>query len=488
MLQVKLIEMSVAELEENIKAELDDNPALEVDHLENSDFFDNPDNQDVSDASDNPDDYLDQRDREDRQDALNEALQGLGGDDEMDDQYNPANYHNADYEERIYGDTVSFADKLKEQMGELDLTDEQRTVMEYLIGSLDDDGYLRKPLDTIVDELAIYQGIDLSEQQVEEVLHKLQTFDPAGIGARSLQECLLLQIERKQLSYPFKGEGSMSENTLLHNIIAHHFDAFIKKHWHKIQQSLRLTDLQVEQLQREIRKLNPKPGASLGETMGRSLQQITPDFIVDTDDDGTVSFSMNNANLPELTIEPSYLEELERYKKEKGNMNRMEQEAYKFTRDKVEKAQNYIEAIRQRRNTLYTTMHAIIGWQYKFFQTGDETELQPMILKDIANRTGFDISTISRVSNQKYAQTRWGTYPLRFFFTDAYTTEDGTEMSTRKIKIALREIIEHEDRSHPLSDETLTAMLKEQGYPIARRTVAKYREKMGIPTSRLRKE
>ena len=481
MLQVKLIEMSVAELEENIKAEIDDNPALEADYSGNMDFADNADTPDASDSSENSDDYLDQRDREDRQDALNEALQGLGGDDEMDDQYNPSNYHNADYEERVYGDVVSFADKLKEQMGELDLTEEQRVVMEYLIGSLDDDGYLRKSISTIADELAIYQGTDVTESFIEDVLGKLQTFDPAGIGARSLQECLLLQIERRKE----KGEGR--ENALLHDIISNHFDTFIKKHWHRIQQSLRLSDLQVEQLQSEIRKLNPKPGASLGETMGRSLQQITPDFIVDTDDSGSVSFSLNNANLPELTIEPSYVEELEHYKKEKGHMNRMEQEAYQFTRDKVEKAQNYIEAIRQRRNTLYTTMHAIIGWQHKFFQTGDETDLQPMILKDIASRTGLDISTISRVSNQKYAQTRWGTYPLRFFFTDGYTTEDGTEMSTRKIKIALREIIEHEDRRHPLSDEALTAMLKEQGYPIARRTVAKYREKMGIPTSRLRK-
>ena len=479
MLQVKLIEMSVAELEENIKAELDDNPALESVAPDSIDYAEN---MDTAEPTDSDDDFLEQRDREDRQDALNDALKGLGSDDEMDDQFNPANYQNADYEERVYGDTTSFADKLKEQMGMLSLSDEQQTIMEYLIGSLDDDGYLRKPIDTIADELAIYQGIDTTDDEIAEVLKMLQLFDPPGIGAQSLQQCLLLQIERRAES----GERE-TETALLHKVIAHHFDAFMKKHWTKIQQSLGLTDVQVEQLQKDVRRLNPKPGASLGETIGRSLQQITPDFIVDTDDGGTVSFSLNNANLPELIIEPSFVEELENYKKQKGSMNRMELEAYKFTKDKVEKAQNYIEAIRQRRNTLYTTMHAIIGWQHKFFQSGDETDMQPMILKDIAQQTGLDISTISRVSNQKYAQTRWGTYPLRFFFTDGYTTEDGTEMSTRKIKIALREIIEQEDKRHPLSDEALTNMLKEKGYPIARRTVAKYREKLGIPTSRLRK-
>ena len=480
MLQVKLIEMSVTELEENIRAELDDNPALESMDPERTDYADN---MDAAETGDSDDDFLEQRDREDRQDALNDALKGLGSDDEMDDHFNPANYQNADYEERVYGDTTSFADKLKEQMGMLSLSDEQHTIMEYLIGSLDDDGYLRKPVDTIADELAIYQGIDTTDDQIAEVLKMLQSFDPPGIGAQSLQQCLLLQIERREESGEWK-----EESTLLHKVVAHHFTAFMKKHWTKIQQSLGLSDMQVEQLQKEIRRLNPKPGAALGETIGRSLQQITPDFIVDTDDGGTVSFSLNNANLPELIIEPSFVEELERYKQQKDSMNRLEQEAYKFTKDKVEKAQNYIDAIRQRRNTLYTTMHAIIGWQHKFFQTGDETDLQPMILKDIARQTGLDISTVSRVSNQKYAQTRWGTYPLRFFFTDGYTTEDGTEMSTRKIKIALREIIEQEDKHHPLSDETLTAMLKQKGYPIARRTVAKYREKLGIPTSRLRKE
>lgn len=486
MLQVKLIEMPVAELEENIKAELDDNPALESVAPDTIDYADHAE---PTEPADTTDDFLEQRDREDRQDALNDALKGLGSDDEMDDHFNPSNFHNADYEERVYGDTTSFADKLKEQMGMLSLSDTQQTIMEYLIGSLDDDGYLRKPIDTIADELAIYQGIDTTDEQIAEVLAMLQSFDPPGIGAQSLQQCLLLQIERKAESDEWKedSEDRRAESTLLHKVIAHHFDAFMKKHWTKIQQSLGLTDVQVEQLQKDVRRLNPKPGASLGETIGRSLQQITPDFIVDTDDGGTVSFSLNNANLPELIIEPSFVEELERYKKQKGNMNRMEQEAYKFTKDKVEKAQTYIEAIRQRRNTLYTTMHAIIGWQHKFFQTGDETELQPMILKDIAKQTKLDISTISRVSNQKYAQTRWGTYPLRFFFTDGYTTEDGTEMSTRKIKIALHEIIEHEDKHRPLSDEALTAMLKEKGYPIARRTVAKYREKLGIPTSRLRK-
>ena len=237
----------------------------------------------------------------------------------------------------------------------------------------------------------------------------------------------------------------------------------------------------------ELRRLNPKPGASLGETEGRNVQQITPDFIIDTDDNGNVSFYINNGNIPELRVSSSFSELMETYRNNKEKMSRREKEALLYAKQKVERAMGYIEAIKQRYRTLTLTMQAIIDWQRKFFQDGDEADLKPMILKNIADRTGLDISTISRVSNVKYAQTNWGTYPLRFFFSDGYTNEDGEEMSTRKIKIALKELVGKEDKAKPLSDDALREALVKLGYPIARRTVAKYREQLGIPVARMRK-
>jgi RNA polymerase sigma-54 factor len=277
-------------------------------------------------------------------------------------------------------------------------------------------------------------------------------------------------------------------NNILHTIIADYFNEFKKKHWSRIQSALNLSDAQMETIQKEIRKLNPKPGASMGETQGRNIQQITPDFIVDTNDDGSISFSLNNGQMPELYVSPSFTDMLATYKDNKDGMSRSEKEALIYAKEKVDRAQGFIDAIKQRRHTLYITMKAIIDWQRRFFQEGDESELRPMILKDIADKTGLDISTISRVSNVKYAQTKWGTFPLRFFFSDGYTTEDGEEMSTRKIKIALKELIDQEDKQHPMSDDILAEKMKEQGFPIARRTVAKYREQMGVPVARLRKE
>ena len=474
MLQVKLLEMPLTELEENINLELDDNPALEAMSPDDA-LNDERDDEMGEEAYET---YEQQTEREEREDALDSALSNIGRDDEMP-QYNPQGYYqNAEYEEMVYGDTVSFYDKLKEQMGEMELDDMQRDVMEYLIGSLDDDGYLRKDLGEISDDLAIKHYIDVSEKEIEQVLKKLQEFDPPGIGARSLQECLLLQVERKPVSWL---------RTQMKRIITRYFDEFIKKHWHKIQDALDLSDDQVKTLQQEIHRLNPKPGASLGETEGRNLQQITPDFIVDTNDDGTVTFYLNRGNIPELKISPSFTEMVDAYKNNREGMSRQTKEALLYAKEKVDKAQGFIEAVKQRRHTLYITMKAIIDWQLRFFQDGDEADLKPMILKDIAERTGLDISTISRVSNVKYAQTRWGTFPLRFFFSDGYTTEDGEEMSTRKIKLALKEIIENENKQKPYSDETLMKLMNEKGFPIARRTVAKYREQMGFAVARLRK-
>ena len=479
MLHVKLLEMPLTELEEAVHAELDDNPALE----ESREDADVADYSDFSEATGNAEDS--DYEREERSDALDAALESIGRDDEMPD-YAAAGRQtqNADYEEMVYGDTTSFYDKLLEQVGEHDLSAHQRTVLEYVIGSLDDDGLLRKDVETLCDELAIFHNIDATAADVEEAVKTLQTFDPAGIGGRSLQECLLLQLERGSEERRAKNEET---NNLARKVIAHHFEEFKKKHWNKIQQNLHLTNYQVEEIQKEIHRLNPKPGASMGETEGRSTQQITPDFIVETSDDGNVTFYLNQGHIPDLYVSESFSEMLNAYKDNKEGMNRQQKEALLYAKEKVDKARGFIEAIHQRRHTLYVTMKAIIDWQRPFFQDGDESELRPMILKDIAEKTGLDISTISRVSNIKYAQTRWGIFPLKFFFGDAYTTDKGEEMSTRKIKIALKEMIDGEDHQHPMSDDLLAQRMKDNGFPIARRTVAKYREQMGIPVARLRR-
>ena len=482
MLQVHLLEMPLTELEENINTELDDNPALEIEDNEMG-LTDGEDN--FADGDDDSSDFDLQTEKEERRDALDAALESIGGDDAMPQTIFSNNKDNADYEEIVYGDTTSFYDRLKEQMDMMPLNSEQHEVMEYLIGSLDDDGLLRKDLDTISDELAIYHNIDVTADEINDILKMLQSMDPAGIGARSLQECLLLQVER------MREDDKTSRNIRLldamKTVFNDYFDEFTKKHWDKIQTQMMLNDTQIDTLRKEIRKLNPKPGAALGETEGINIQQITPDFIVDTADDGSVSFTLNQGNLPELKVSPTFSDMVDTYRNNKEGMNRQTKEALLYAKGKVDKAQGFIEAIKQRRHTLTVTMKAIINWQRKFFQDGDESDLKPMILKDIADKTGLDISTISRVCNVKYAQTRWGTFPLRFFFTDSYTTDDGEEMSTRKIKLALKEVIDKEDKKKPLSDDALAKIMKEKGYPIARRTIAKYREQMNLPVARLRR-
>ncbi len=484
MLQVKLFEMPLNELEENVNAELDDNPALERCLDEDGEVRNNNDDPQDSNSNDTEEvDYTESNEREEREDALDSALKDMGADDEMPEPtYNinrggPSN--NPDYQNMVYGDTLSFYDRLKEQMDMLHLTDKEHDIMEYIIGSLDDDGLLRKDIGTISDELAIYHNIDASEKEIREVLHLLQQFDPAGIGAQNLQECLLLQIERMKES---------RLKTEIYRVIKDYFDEFTKKHWDKIQEGMSLNDLQTQELQKEIRKLNPKPGSSLGEIENRNIQQITPDYIVDTTDDGGISFYINRGNIPDLTVSPSFQDMIDSYKNNKANMNRQEKEALLYAKEKVEKARGFIDAVKQRRHTMFIVMKSIINWQKKFFEDGDESDLRPMILKDIADRTNLDISTISRIASMKYAQTRWGTFPLKFFFSDSYTTEDGEEMSTRKIKLALKSLVEKEDKKKPMSDDILAASMKEKGFPIARRTVAKYREQLGIPVARLRRE
>lgn len=494
MLQVHLLEMPLTELEQSVNAELDDNPALETTspedvfegcHVEGNDsstsYGDDSQSSSGSDGASDNDDFDASKEREERDSALNDALERIGG---GDDDMPTAGYtggsgaDSADYEEMVYGDTTSFYDKLKEQMGETELSEKDEDIMEYVIGSLDSDGLLRKDSESISDELAIYHGIDCTIDDVDRVIRILQTFDPAGIGAHSLQECLLLQIKRRP---------NDSLKPMMQKVITDCFDEFTKKHFDKIRSALGVDTDTAERVMTELRRLNPKPGSSLGETEGRNIQQITPDFIVDTDDNGNVTFTLNSGNIPELKVSPSFADMMEAYKNNKTSMSRREKEALLYAKEKVERARGYIEAIKVRRRTLTITMQAIIDWQRRFFQDGDEADLKPMILKNIADRTGLDISTISRVSNIKYAQTNWGTFPLRFFFSDGYTTDDGEELSTRKIKLALKDLIAKEDKKKPMSDDALTKALTKLGYPIARRTVAKYREQLGLPVARLRK-
>lgn len=481
-LQVRMLEMPLAQIEQAVNAELCDNPALEGSRSEayEMESYSEPETQD-SDTGDSSA----EREREERADALDEALNRIGSDDRDDkmqsdyQSWSNNDDNNAEKEEMIYGDSMSFYDHLMQQLADEELSDREKEIMEYLIGSLDNDGLLRKSLSAISDELAIYNSIDTTEREIEQVLRKLQHFDPPGIGGRSLQECLLIQIARREPS-------TMRKRMAL--VIAHCFDEFTKKHWDKIASHLRITEEQTERVIQELRRLNPRPGASLGETMGRNTQQVTPDFIVETAYDGTVSFELNSGDMPELHVSRDFQEQMQGFMKNRESLNRMQKEALLYTKEKVERAVGFIEAVRKRRETMTLTMQAIIDIQQKFFREGDEAELVPMTLKDVADRIGMDISTVSRVCNSKYAETQWGVFRLRHFFSEGYSVDGSSEeLSTRKIKLALADIIKNENKRRPLSDEALARELKAQGLPIARRTVAKYREQLGIPVARLRK-
>ena len=467
LLRVKLLELPIEELEERVKIEINDNPALDADTSRNDEIG-------IGEPADNNMSFEEQE----RRDTLEDTLKNMGADDEMPPPNIPK-YHSDTIRNFEYGNAESFQDSLTEQIGELRLTEKQQQLMQYLVGSLDDDGYLRKELDTIADELIIYQNLDTTEEELEEVLVMLQTLDPAGIGARNLQECLLLQIERQSSSGKLRNQFT---NNKMADIVKNHFDDFILKHFRKIQKDMGLTDMQASEVFRELQRLNPKPGSSMNETSASGMQQITPDFIVENHENGKLSFYVNHGDLPELKISDSFEDVL--------NMNpnsRDAREAIVYAKDKISNANNFIDAMNQRYHTMYVTMKAIIEIQRAFFRDGDESSMKPMILKDIAQKTNLDISTVSRACNSKYVQTRWGIFPLKSLFNDAYVTSDGTELSTKEIKQALKDLIDNEDKKKPLSDDALGKKLGEMGYPIARRTVAKYREQLNYAVARLRK-
>ncbi|MDD6892602.1 MAG: RNA polymerase factor sigma-54 [Bacteroidales bacterium] len=467
-LAVKLLELPTVELEERVHAELLDNPALE-------------EGKEPAEEPDGETDYNTDEDGEPITDSADDlALGDYRTEDDIPDYKLRENNRSADEraEEIPFSDTVSFYETLKEQLDMQDLTPKEKQLGEYLIGSLDDDGLLRKSLDTLTDELAIYQGISTTPDELERVLSVIQEFDPAGIGARSLQECLLLQIGRK--------EDSPLKQTEL-DIIGKCCDDFTRKNKDKILQKLGITDEEYQQAVAELTKLNPRPGSSLGEAIGKNLQQIVPDFTVETDDDGTLSLSLNSRNVPELRLSRTFTELLDEHTRNRANQSRESRDALLFLKQKVDAAQGFINAVKQRQQTLMSTMQAIIDLQRPFFEEGDESLLRPMILKDVAERARLDISTVSRVSNSKYVQTDFGVFPLKFFFSDGYTTESGEELSVREIKRILKEFVDHENKEQPYTDDELADLLKEKGYPIARRTVAKYRQQLGIPVARMRR-
>ncbi len=459
---IKLLEIPTMQLEQRIKSELEENPILELIEGEDSDeSFDDADTDDSqSDDEFSLDDYLNDEDVPGYRLAAN-------------------NYSKDDKQvDMPYSSGLSFHDSLIEQLGLSNLNEEEELVAEYIIGNIDEDGYLRRDLLSISDDLAFHRNMDVKLEDLKRYLDIIQDFDPPGIGARDLQECLLLQIMRK------RGKGS---TCLAARIIQDNFEEFTKKHYDKILKKYEISEEELKEAIDEILKLNPKPGSSYSNPMSKSNQVIVPDFLLDNLE-GELSLSLNQKNVPDLQLNGTYIDLMKSYSGNKLGASKDKKEALTFMKQKLDSAKWFIDAIRQRHHTLFVTMAEIIKFQKEFFQDGDEAKLKPMILKDIADLTGLDISTISRVSNSKYIQTHFGIYPLKYFFSEGLQTDTGEEVSTREIKKILAECVDNEDKRHPVTDEKLALILKEKSYLVARRTVAKYREQLGIPVARMRKE
>ena len=477
---MKLLQLPIMELEQRIKEELEINPALEESH-ERDDYEDNEPTVDHADDGEN-DDYNDDEvdfSKDDEFD-INDYLP----EEDLDDYSYKLQANNYSADDDLYEAPVvneeTFQDYLNQQLAYHDLTDEQFLIGEYIIGNLDDNGYLNRPVPNIVDDLLFTMNLSTTEEEVEKVLHIVQQLDPPGIAARNLQECLLIQLQRMQA----ENQSPYMDYKLSMAIIKNCFDEFTRKHYDKIGKKLEVSNRELKPALDTILKLNPKP-ADASSTGAKNIHYITPDFFV-TVRDGKIELSLDGKNVPELRVSKQYLKMMEEFSQSKDTRNM--QEAALFVKQKIDAARWFIDAINQRQNTLYTTMKAIIDLQEDYFLTGDETKLKPMILKDVADKIGLDISTVSRVANSKYAQTPYGTFQLKFFFSEGITNNEGEEVSTREIKKILKDAVEGEDKANPMTDEQLMLVLKEKGYPIARRTVAKYREQLGIPVGRMRKK
>lgn len=466
---VQMLEMPLAQYEEAVRAEVDDNPALEVvDPASSAELL--PGSTEADGASNDNDGS--QAEHSSGNDDIN---------DRYDDDYIPTagqGMAKQSYTEWA-SDESSFYDSLRQQTAEEDLTERQQLIMDYLIGSLDSDGLLRKTLEQLSDEIAIHEYIDVTPDEIERVLTILQGFDPAGIGAQSLQQCLLIQIFRKKPTPMTK---------LMHTVISEYYEDFTRKRWDRLRTLLKIDEDTAEDVLREIRHLNPRPGAALGETLSRSTQQVTPDVIISIDyGTQSVSFELSNGHVPQLTTAPDFEQMIQGYRQNPSSMTRSDKEAMQYAVQKMTQAKAYIDAMRQRRETMTLVMRVIIKKQKQYILSGDDSDIRPLKMKDVAERAGVDISTVSRVCAGKYAELPWGIVTLKNFFSEAYDTGDGETVSTKEIQQALRDLIDNETPGHPLSDIRLAAELKKMGYPIARRTVAKYREKLGIPTSSLRR-
>jgi RNA polymerase sigma-54 factor len=460
---IKLLQIPTAELEARIEQELEANPALEEGRDEeenissNEEEFEEGDNDEVSDDL-SIEDYLSE------DEFSGYKMQGDG------------NYTDEEDREMPIPTGTSLNEQLVSQLNFLGLDERRYQIALQLIGSIESDGYIRRDLDAIINDLAFSQNIDTELEEVEDLLAKIQRFDPPGIAARDLRECLLLQLERK----PEKDKY----HRLAYELIDEHFKEFTKKHYDKICRKLGTDENSLREAVGVITKLNPKPGDDMESTS--RTQYVIPDFILNNNN-GKLELSLNSRNAPELKISRSYSDMLQAYDKSKKKDKKLK-ETVTFVKQKLDSAKWFIDAIKQRQNTLLTTMDTIIKYQYDFFLSGDESKLKPMILKDIATEIGMDISTVSRVANSKSVQTEFGVYPLKYFFSEGIATESGEDVSSREVKNYLKGLVDKEDKRKPLSDDKLEKLLKEKGYNIARRTVAKYREQLQIPVARLRKE
>jgi RNA polymerase sigma-54 factor len=462
---MKLIQLPTQAFEQRLKQELEENPALESgkettdeldDDFDNSDDFNDNDSINAEDI--NVDEYL--------------------SDDEVPDYRTHANNYSADDDDKSipYASGTSFTQYLKSQLSTFRLNEEEEEIATFLVGSVDESGYIRRSLSDIMDDLAFTQNIYTTEDKIEKVLSIVQQLDPAGVGARNLQECLSIQLHRKNPTPSIE---------LAQNIIDKAFEQFTKKHYKKLLQKFDITEDQLKAAIHEIERLNPKPGGSFsGNT--RIVEHVVPDFSIKIVD-GELELTLNGRNAPELHVSREYNNMLKGYKESKDK-SKSQKDAVVFIKQKLDAAKWFIDAIKQRQQTLFVTMSAIMHYQKEYFLTGDERKLKPMILKDIADKIGMDVSTVSRVANSKYVDTPYGTKLIKEFFSESMTNDQGEEVSTHEIKNILETVIKNEDKKKPLTDEKLAKILKEKGYPIARRTVAKYREQLDLPVARLRKQ
>jgi RNA polymerase sigma-54 factor len=465
---MKLIQLPTQAFEQRLKQELEENPALEggKEDLEgdyDSDF-DNSADDDYNDSETiggddiNVDEYL--------------------SDDEIPDYRTQVNNYSSDDEEKTmpYAAGTSFTQHLISQLNTYRLTEEEYNIAEFLVGNVDESGYIRRSIPDIMDDLAFTQNIYTTEENIEKVLKIVHQLDPAGVGARNLQECLSIQLHRKEKN---------PDVELAINIIDNAFEQFTKKHYDKLIQKFDITELQLKDAIREIEHLNPKPGGSYSGN-NRVVEHVVPDFAIRIVD-GELELTLNGRNAPELHVSREYSDMLKGYKESKDK-SKSQKDAVLFIKQKLDAAKWFIEAIKQRQQTLFITMSAIMHYQKEYFLTGDERNLKPMILKDIADEISMDVSTVSRVANSKYVDTPYGTKLIKDFFSESMKNEQGEDVSTKEIKKILETVLEEEDKRKPLTDDTLAAILKDKGYPIARRTVAKYREQLDIPVARLRKK